>query len=122
MQLDHSNRELGHGLSAEQLLLIYDEERGIQEDFERFHRENPRIYRKIVNLCREAKACGHEHFSMDCIFHRLRWYMTVERKSKEPFKLNDHYTARYARMVMATEPDLCDFFEIRKLRARPSPK
>lgn len=114
----HATSELGHGLNAEQLSLLYDNKKTIERQFWEFHQANPRVYRKIVNLCREVKGAGHSHFSMDCVFHRLRWYMTVEVKSKEPFKLNNNFTSFYARLVARQEPDLVEFFEFRALRAK----
>lgn len=110
---------LGSGLSPEQLELIYEQRfRTIDERFAAFHKANPQIYRKLVNLAREVKAAGHEHYSMDCLFHRLRWYYRVEQQTKEPFKLQDHYTSRYARAIMMCEPDLVDMFEVRRLRSK----
>lgn len=109
---------LGHGLSCDQLDLIYGGLRNIEQDFWRYDRENPKVYRKLVNLAREVKGAGHEHFSIDALFHRLRWYYTVESKSHEPFKLNNNFTSFYARLIMQREPDLADFFEIRKQRSK----
>ena len=34
------------------------------------------------------------------------------------FKLNDHYTSRYARLIMEREPDLRGIFRTRKLMSR----
>lgn len=111
-----SSIPLGIGLSPEQLELIYDR-RDIAKDFERFHRENPAIYRRLVNLCREVRGAGHDQYSMKALFERLRWWHRIELKSKEPFLLNNNFTSHYARLIMRTEPDLFDFFEVRKLRA-----
>jgi hypothetical protein len=33
------------------------------------------------------------------------------------FKLNDHFTSRYARLLMQREPDLYGLFETRAVRA-----
>jgi hypothetical protein len=57
---------------------------------------------------------------MDFLMHRLRWHHHIELKIKEPFKLNNDFTARYARAIMMSEPDLSDFFQVRKLRSRGS--
>lgn len=116
-QLD-SAYPLSHGLSGQQLELIYSGLRDIEQDFWRFDRENPKVYRMIVNLARTVKAAGYTHYSMDAIFHRLRWHYNIEHKSKEPFVLNDHFTSHYSRLVMSREPDLSDFFEIRKQRSK----
>jgi hypothetical protein len=118
----HSDaREPGAGLTSEQLDLIYSQrDLTIDERFAKFHRENPLIYRKLVNLCREVKGAGHDHYSVKALFERLRWWHHIELKSKEPFLLNNDFTARYSRAIMLFEPDLAGFFEVRKLRAKGS--
>ena len=93
------------------------EDRSIQQRFNEFHRDNPRVYALIVMYARQVKAAGRQHYSMDCIFHRVRWHVHIETRSDDDFKLNDHYTSRYARMVMENEPDLADFFELRLLKS-----
>lgn len=110
--------ELGHGLSAQQLSLLYDNKKSIERQFWEFHQAHPKVYRKLVNLCREVKGAGHAHYSIDALMHRLRWHMTVEVKTAEPFKLNNNHGSFYARMIARTEPDLAEFFEFRKLRAK----
>jgi hypothetical protein len=121
-QLD-SQYPLGSGLSATQLEIIYSrKDLTIDQRFAEFHKANPHIYRKLVNLAREVKGAGHTHCSIDFLMHRLRWYHHVELKSTEPFKLNDQFSSRYARAIMLMEPDLCDFFQVRKLRSKGSAK
>lgn len=109
---------LSHGLSGEQLDLIYGGMRNIEQDFWRYEHANPKVYKLIVNLARTVKAAGYETYSMDAILHRLRWHYAVDSKSKEPFKVNDHYSSFYARLVMAREPDLANFFTLRKQRSK----
>jgi hypothetical protein len=114
-----SHTPLGHGLSNDQLELLYSKrDPTIDERFADFHRENPHIYRRLVNLCREVKGAGHETYSIKALFERIRWWHHIELKSKEPFLLNNDFTSRYARAIMLFEPDLCDFFEVRKLRSK----
>ena len=114
-------REPGAGLTPEQLDLIYSRRNfTVDERFAAFHRANPHIYRKLVNLCREVKGAGHEHYSVKALFERLRWWHHIELKSKEPFVLNNDFTSRYARAIMMCEPDLSCFFEVRKLRSKGS--
>ena len=96
---------------------LYDS-RAIDVRFKQWHDENPEIYSNLVRLCRELKAAGRDHYSLDALFHRLRWYYHVEKREDEPFKLNDHFTSRYARLIMRQESDLGDFFETRKLRTQ----
>jgi hypothetical protein len=112
-----SSLPLGSGLSEAQLDLIYSrKDLTIDTRFAEFHKANPHIYRRLVNLCREVKGAGHETYSMKALFERLRWWHHIELKSKEPFLLNNDFTSRYARAIMRFEPDLCDFFKVRGLR------
>ncbi|MDP9269309.1 MAG: hypothetical protein M3P27_13440 [Acidobacteriota bacterium] len=92
--------------------------RPIDVRFEQFNADHPEVYRLLVRFCRELKDAGRSHYSVDALFHRLRWYYHVEKRAEEPFKLNDHYTSRYARLISAQETDLANFFETRRLRAQ----
>lgn len=88
----------------------------IAERFDKFHTENPHVYRRLVKLAREWKEAGHKKCSMDMLFHLLRWHYGI-KTAGDPFKLNDHFTSRYTRLICANEPDLADLFEVRSLHA-----
>jgi hypothetical protein len=118
-----STLPLGSGLSEDQLDLIYSrKDLTIDEKFSEFHKKNPAVYRRLVNLCREVKGAGHTTYSMKALFERLRWWHHIELKSKEPFLLNNDFTSRYARAIMLCEPDLCDFFQVRRLTSKGAGK
>jgi hypothetical protein len=89
----------------------------IRAAFEEFHRSNPRVYELLVKFARQVKAAGHARYSMDAIFHRVRWHVMIETRDSSDFKLNDHYTALFSRLIMEREPDLKDFFEVRARRS-----
>jgi hypothetical protein len=89
---------------------------GIQERFEAFHRDNPHIYQHLVWLAREHTQAGVQKLSIDYLYHVIRWRMFVETRSAELFKLNDHFTSRYSRLIEEREPDLRGLFEKRVLR------
>jgi hypothetical protein len=117
-QLD-SLRPVGHGLSAEQLDLLYTDKKTPESAFWSFDRHHPSVYRMLVHLARGLKKQGFKSYSMDALFHRVRWHHYVKRnRSQEAFRLNDWYTSFYARLIMEREPDLVDFFEIRKQRSK----
>lgn len=80
--------------------------------FEGFHRENPHIYQAIVRIALDLKDRGFPKCGMKMIFERLRWLYAIQTRG-EDFKLNNNYTAYYARVVMAAEPRLQGFFETR---------
>jgi hypothetical protein len=112
-------QQSGHGLSPEQLELLYSQRHlTIDERFAEYHRQHPEVYRKLVNLARQAKGAGFTHYGMKALLERLRWHMMVERKSTEAFKINNDFASRYARYIMSMEPDLADFLEVRKLRSK----
>ena len=88
-----------------------------QERFERFHRENPQIYRLICEYARRLKAAGRTRYSVKTIWEVLRWQADVSTTG-EHYKLDNRYCSRYARLAMAREPDLAGFFNTRELRSR----
>jgi hypothetical protein len=80
--------------------------------WEKFHSDNPDVYRKLVDLCEECRIIGLKKFGMRALWERMRWYFQVEL-GEEAFKLNDHYPPYYARFIMERHPELRGFFETR---------
>jgi hypothetical protein len=91
-------------------------EAGIQARFEAFHRDNPDVFRQLVRIAKEMKRRGMRCSSLDYLLHILRWN-TFRRTGKDGFKLNDHFTSRYARLIEDTVPELRGFFHTRGLRS-----
>jgi hypothetical protein len=88
----------------------------IQKRFLKFHADNPHIYAALVILARQATRRGKRKWSIDVLFGALRFQIQVQVESDEPFKLNNDFRSRYARLLMDQEPDLAGMFEIRILR------
>ena len=89
----------------------------LQQRFERFHRENPEVYRSLVRLARVAVRAGKEHVGIGMLWEVLRWRYYLRTVDDSPFRLNNDYRSRYARLIAATEPDLAEIFTTRKLRS-----
>jgi hypothetical protein len=90
----------------------------ISDCFQSFHQDNPTVYRDLVAICRSLKAQGFTHYSADAVYHVLRYQRDINLPvGDDGFKLNNNYTSRYARMIMANEPDLAGFFHLRNLKA-----
>jgi hypothetical protein len=89
----------------------------IDERFEAFHAANPDVYAELVRLARRAKARGHRRMGIELCFGALRWSRLMETTGERGFKLNDHFTSRYSRLIQEREPDLDGFFETRALRS-----
>jgi hypothetical protein len=87
----------------------------IEDAFNRFHAANPHVYQLLLHFAREVRAAGFEHYSTDALFHRVRWHVDIETSDSDGFKLNDHFTAYYARLLNR-EPGLRGFFRTRELR------
>lgn len=84
----------------------------IEQQFEAFHNLNPHVYRAIVQVALDLKQRGFRKGGMKMIFERLRWLYAIRTRG-DTFLLNNNYTAHYARVVMATVPELDGFFETR---------
>jgi hypothetical protein len=90
----------------------------IDERFWDFHEANPDVYDELVAMARQAKARGRQKFGIELCFGALRWNRFIRTTGDQGFKLNDHFTSRYSRLIMKLEPDLAGLFETRILRAR----
>lgn len=91
----------------------------IQERFEAFHAANPQVYEELVRLATRVRRRGHSKYSIDPLLAVIRFQRdtAVNGDAGKPFKLNDHFTSRYARLLMEREPELAGMFETRRLRS-----
>lgn len=92
-------------------------ESALQARFEAFHRDNPHVYAKLVQLTREARAVGHQLVGIGMLWEVMRWQLWMQTKSGDGLKLNNNHRSRYARLIMTQEPDLAGVFETRELRS-----
>lgn len=105
-------------MTGEQMLIDFGPRSvGIQAAFEEFHAANPHVYDELVALARQARSRGHQKIGIELLFAVCRWERMMRTTSGDGFKLNDHFTSRYARLIMAREDDLAGLFETRELRA-----
>lgn len=85
-----------------------------QGRFERFHRDNPRVYVELVRAARlYREQTGNAKCGMSLLIGRVRWVLALETQG-DAFRLNNNYGPFYARMVMAQEPDLAGMFDLRR--------
>lgn len=87
-----------------------------KERFEQFHRANPQVYELVCQYARQAKARGHERYSLKTIWCLIRFEEDTRATKDGGFVLNDLFTSHYARLVMRQEKDLENFFELRERR------
>lgn len=87
----------------------------IADKFYRFHEANPHVYKSLVRLARDYKERKHKKkLGIAMLFELLRWDHLMRVNSDDDFKLNNNYRAYYARLIMASEDDLRDVFELRE--------
>lgn len=82
-----------------------------------FHRENPQVYQHLRALALALLDSGQPHHSIKGLFEVLR-YNAKLRTNGTPYKLDNNYTAFYARLLMLREPRLDGFFYLRSRRVR----
>lgn len=88
----------------------------LEERFATYHAENPNVYRRLVGLAMAARRRGAKRLGMKQLFEVLRWETMIETSDPDGFKLNNDFTAPYARLIMETVPELDGVFEIRHSR------
>lgn len=88
----------------------------IRDRFEAYHARHPEVYNLLVRMARAAQQRG-QRFGIKALFEIVRWQRYVERDEGAAWKLNNVFTAWYARRIMEQEPDLQGFFETRELRS-----
>lgn len=88
----------------------------LDREFSEFHESNPDVYAELVRLAREAVARGRRRIGIKMLWEVLRWHFWLQTSS-EDFRLNNNFPSRYARLVMAREPDLRGVFETRALKS-----
>ena len=84
--------------------------------FQQYHLENPQVWELFQRFTIEVIRAGHKHYSARAVFQRIRWHTSVETRGDD-FKINDHYSSRYARMFHVKYPKFEGFFRTRELRS-----
>lgn len=87
------------------------------EGFERFHAENPRVYRTLVALARQwVQRTGRRKLGIASLYERTRWEIALATSDPD-YKLNNNFKAYYARLIMYAEGDLDGLFDLRSAEA-----
>jgi hypothetical protein len=87
--------------------------------FWRFHEANPHVYSVLKRLALGLAAEGRGRLGMRHLYELARWHWILEADDpSSAFRLNDHYMARYARLLLRDEPSLQGLFILRPLTSR----
>lgn len=93
-------------------------ERKHKETFEEFCVRCPEVYRLLEGEALRMYNDGWKHYGIRKIWEWMRYHINIGRRPEDEFKLNDHFTAKYARLIMQRNPQLQGFFEIRERRRK----
>ncbi|HHK42097.1 MAG TPA: hypothetical protein ENJ50_06740 [Planctomycetaceae bacterium] len=104
-----------------QLELFDDQESTDKRDWaalwEDFHAKNPEVYEMFEAFAMQGvralkrQGCARIRLGAKAVWERLRWESTVG--ARNPYRLNNNFTAFYAREFMARHPELGPVFETR---------
>lgn len=84
----------------------------LAERFEAFDAANPHVWRAFERFAFEAVRAGRTRIGAKAIWERMRWWSTFETSDPE-FKINNSYTAHYARKWIRLHPEHAGLFELR---------
>lgn len=88
----------------------------IEQRFWSFHETHPEVYRELRLLAFQGLARGQDRLGMKMLFEVVRWNRLMRGDGEHrDFKLNNNYTAYYARLLMDREPELDGMFATREL-------
>lgn len=86
----------------------------IDARFERFHEENPHVLLEMLRLARARIAAGATRVGVKSLWEELRVTLRVSVRDDGDWKLNNSFTAPYARALIAAAPELGAFIETRR--------
>lgn len=85
--------------------------------FFEFHAKHPAVFTALLRFAREATN-RRAHFGAKAIYERARWELAFATAETTGLKLNNNYTAYYARLLALYDPSLAHLFATRRLGPR----
>ena len=87
----------------------------MKEQVREFHKAHPEVWDLFVRFTFEMINRGFKHYgAQHGIFSRIRWEIDAGGNGVGEFKINNNYSAFYARRFMTCYPLHNGFFRIRK--------
>jgi hypothetical protein len=87
----------------------------ILEGFIKFHKNNLHVWEMYCRFADQIRSV-RSFYSAHAILHRVRWEIDFTTTDEEA-KINNNYSAYYARMYLATHPEAGGFFKLRRLES-----
>lgn len=87
----------------------------LERRFAEFHRANPHILAELERRALALVGVGAPRVGVKAIWEAMRYDALVRTDSRD-WKLNNSYTALYARLLIHRRPELADVIETRQRR------
>lgn len=88
----------------------------LERRFRDFHEAHPDVYRELEARCFALLRAGRTRIGLKAVYEALRFDRLVRTDGPEPWKLNNSYTALYARLLLSEHPKLAGVIETRQRR------
>ena len=83
------------------------------DKFEVFHHNNPIVYDTLVSLIREwIDEHGMVKLGIRMLWETARWRI-IKATNNADYKMNDHYTSYYIRLILSRHDEWVPLFELR---------
>lgn len=91
----------------------FEEDSPIENAFWKFYEsdDGKELYVELVTLARLAYATSQEKIGIKMLFEVVRYQRRLHQDHRA---INNNFTALYARVIMADNPDLMGAFDIRR--------
>ena len=87
----------------------------MREQVKEFHKAHPEVWELFKKFTFEMIGKGFKHYgAQHGIFSRIRWEIDAGGDGSGEFKINNNYSAFYARRFMKTYPEHDGFFRTRE--------
>ena len=92
---------------------LVDPQTDIERKFADFHAKNPHILAELERRAIRLLQVGARRIGVKAIWESLRYDALIRTDTRE-WKLNNSYTASYARLLIDRNPQLADVIETRR--------
>ncbi len=84
-------------------------------EFDRFDKQNPKVYRKFKKYARKMYKNGRRRYSAWSIINAIRWEADFTTRGNK-FKINNNFIAHFARKLVKEDKAFKGFFALRQLK------
>lgn len=79
-----------------------------------YHEKHPEVFKLFDQFTRDRIKLGFKNYGAMAIFQRIRWELDKPEYQNHDFKINNNYSAFYARAWMKLNPEHDGFFRTRR--------